>query len=339
MGKVKIAFVGTGSMGQLAHLVNYTAVDDCDVIAVADPRQKLAQKVARRYGVEKVYKDHKELLEKCDMDAVVAIQPFGNHINIVPDILKAKKHVFTEKPLAGSVEAGKKLVEMAKDNDVLYMVGYHKRSDPAMVYARKLIQEWKANKEYGRMRLVRITMPPGDWTGGAGKALTSEEPKPENINRKSERPYNEFINYYIHQINTLRFLFCEPYRLTFADKSGVLLVAESESGVCGTIEMAPYNNSIDWNETILVAFEKGYIQINLPSPLACQQAGHVTVMRDNGKEEPSLLQPTLPKVSAMRLQAENFLAAVRGDRPAPCDAEEALEDLKIAGDYISIYSR
>ncbi|MGI6705106.1 MAG: hypothetical protein ACOX6S_02185 [Clostridia bacterium] len=58
------------------------------------------------------------------------------------------------------------------------MVGYHKRSDPAMEYAHRLIQDWKSSGEYGKMKLVRITMPPGDWVGGAPKCITSNEAYP-----------------------------------------------------------------------------------------------------------------------------------------------------------------
>jgi len=32
----------------------------------------------------------------------------------------------------------------------------------------------------------------------------------------------------------------------------------------------------------------------------------------------------------MRQQAMNFITAVQGLRPAPCDSKEALEDLKLA---------
>ncbi|MFO7635776.1 MAG: gfo/Idh/MocA family oxidoreductase, partial [Clostridia bacterium] len=66
----------------------------------------------------------------------------------------------------------------------------------------------------------------------------------------------------------------------------------------------------------------------------CMQAGTVTVMRDNGKGIPTVTRPILPGLSAMRRQAANFLAAVRGDRPAPCTASEAAEDLRMARDYI-----
>ncbi len=279
------------------------------------------------------------------VDAIVAAQPYRHHINIIPEILKAGKPLLTEKPLALSVEAGEQLVQLADKMGVLYMVGNHKRSDPAIEYAKKLIDEWKETKEYGNLRYIRITMPPGDWIGGAGAALNSDEAYPEiqlesdatYFNKEMAQAYDSFVNYYIHQVNLLRFLLGEPYKVAFADKSGVLLVAESKSGICGIIEMAPYENTIDWQENALICFEKGYIKVDLPAPLACQQPGHITIMKDNGRDEPVVIQPSLPKIHAMQNQAMNFLAAIRGEKPAPCEAREALEDLKIARDYIKLY--
>ncbi|NQZ70248.1 MAG: gfo/Idh/MocA family oxidoreductase, partial [Lentisphaeria bacterium] len=39
---------------------------------------------------------------------------------------------------------------------------------------------------------------------------------------------------------------------------------------------------------------------------------------------------------AMSNQATNFINFVKGDAPAPCLAEEALEDLKVAREYIRL---
>ena len=33
---IKIGFVGAGFMGQLAHLVNFTDISNCEVVALAD---------------------------------------------------------------------------------------------------------------------------------------------------------------------------------------------------------------------------------------------------------------------------------------------------------------
>lgn len=64
------------------------------------------------------------------------------------------------------------------------------------------------------------------------------------------------------------------------------MAVESESGVCGIIEMA--STTMDWEESILVGFEKGYIRIELPPPLASQLAGTVSILRDNGKSAPEI---------------------------------------------------
>ncbi len=46
--------------------------------------------------------------------------------------------------------------------------------------------------------------------------------------------------------------------------------------------------------------------------------------------------PTLPWIHAMRQQAINFIRAVKGEIKPLCDAPEALEDLKVARQYIRL---
>ncbi|MBP1993739.1 Gfo/Idh/MocA family protein [Paenibacillus eucommiae] len=341
--KLKIGFVGSGGMGQMAHLSNYSVLkDECEIVALAEPRPQLAELVAARYGIEHVYADHEELLKHEGLDAIVAAQPYKRHSILIPDILRAGIPVFTEKPLTLSVDAGEKLASLGEELGVLHMVGYHKRSDLAMEYAQKLVQAWKQSGEFGKLNYVRVTMPPGDWISGADQPLGTDEPmipcewepRPQEFDEVNGNKYDIFVNYYIHQVNAIRFLLGEGYKVTYADRSGILLAGESASGVCVTLEMAPYSTTVEWHEGILVAFEHGFIKIELPAPLVRQVAGKVTVMRDNGKDAPTYTEPVMPSIAAMRNQARNFLAAVRGERPAPCAAMDALEDLKIARDYI-----
>ena len=341
--KLRIGFVGCGGMGQMAHLSNYVVLsDECEVVALAEPRPLLAQKVAARYGIPQVYRNHEELIAQGDVDAIIAAQPYRRHSLLIPDILRAGIPVFTEKPLTLTIEAGEKIVQLGEELGVLHMVGYHKRSDPAMEYAKGLVEQWKSSGEFGKLRYVRVTMPPGEWTNAADMPLgTSEqgeagelEPYSTEFDEMNGKKYDTFVNYYIHQVNAIRFLLNEVYRVTYADRSGVLLAGESGSGVCVTLEMAPYQTTLEWHESILVAFEKGFVKIDLPAPLVRQTAGRVVVMRDNGQDQPTYTKPVLPNVSAMRNQAKNFLAAVRGERQVTNTAREALEDLKIASDYI-----
>ena len=345
--KIKIGFVGVGSMGQCAHLKNYATLGDrCEVVALAELVEAQGQAVAARYGVPRVYPSHTEMLEKEALDGIVASQPFNRHGVLLPEILEAGVPVFTEKPLAASVEVGERIAAAVRGSGTWHMVGYHKRSDPATMRARAEIDRLQETGELGRMTYVRLLMPAGDWVaGGFDDLIRVDGPRPEmevdppagDMSAEVYGRYTGFVNYYIHQVNLLRHLLGEPYQVTYADPSGVLLAGQSDGGVACTIEMSPYQTSIDWQESALVCFEQGYIQIELPAPLASNRPGKVTIFRDpEGGDGPHTTVPQLPWIHAMRQQAINFIAAIRGEIEPLTQAAEALEDLRVARQYIRL---
>jgi len=346
MDKLRIGFVGVGSMGQCAHLRSYVTVPDCEVVAIAELREDLARKVAARYGVPRVYKTHEELLANEELDGIVASQPYHRHGVLVPELYKAGVPVFTEKPLARSVETGEKIVSALRESGARHLVGYNKRSDPATMRAKKEIDALKATGRLGPLRYVRILMPKGDWIAeGFSTIIGTDEkvpdlpcdPPPAGMDEDTRRKYDAFVNYYIHQVNLMRHLMGEQYGVSYADPSGILVVVHSKSGIAGTIEMSPYGTTVAWQEKALVAFEKGYVLLELPAPLALNRPGKVTIFRDpGGGAAPETIVPQLPWVDSMKQQAINFVNAIRGEETPLCEAEEALEDLKIAKDYLGM---
>jgi predicted dehydrogenase len=70
---LKIGFVGAGFMGQLAHIANYAELNKCRTVALAELRPGLRELVARRYGIDKTYATHAELLADSNVDRVVAV--------------------------------------------------------------------------------------------------------------------------------------------------------------------------------------------------------------------------------------------------------------------------
>ena len=349
--KVRLGFVGAGFMGQKAHLANYRDLvlegDDIELVAICDPRIELAKLVAERHGIGKAFTSHEEMMKNCEIDALVAIQFYGNHRHLIAQLAEYGKPIITEKPLSLSVKAGEELVEIEKKHGVMHMVGYHKRSDPATMYAKDLIETWKKTGEFGKMTYIRITMPPGDWVGGVQKMLVTDEPITANVNEplpaeftpEVGKQYDGFVNYYIHQINMMRHLMGGNYTMDYADASGKILAVKGPDGVCGVIEMSPYENTVDWQEAMLIGFEKGYIKVELPPPLAHLQAGRVSVMKDNDPATRGTFVPMMDCRHAMMQQAMNFLAAVRGERAPMCTSAEALEDLKSARDYIQLFNK
>ena len=238
--KIRIGFVGTGGMGQCAHLKNYATLPECEVVAIAELRPELARRVAAKYSIPRVYPDHTTMLAAEQLDGIVASQDFGLHGVLVPELLKAGVPLFTEKPLAGSVAAGETILEALAASGTWHMVGYHKRSDPATEYAKREIDRLKATGELGKLQYVRILMPAGDWaangftdlidTGESVPPVEREAPA-SDMDAKTFSEYTSFVNYYIHQVNLMRHLLGEAYEVRYADKTGVLLVVESAGGV------------------------------------------------------------------------------------------------------------
>ena len=112
---------------------------------------------------------------------------------------------------------------------------------------------------------------------------------------------------------------------------------KSESGIPGTIEMAPYRTTTDWQESALVAFREGYVKLDLPAPLAFNRPGRGEILKDAGDGgAPETTVAHLPSVDAMRQQAINFLKVCRAEIAPPCDAAEATEDLRVARDYFRL---
>ncbi len=346
--KLKIGFVGVGGMGQCAHLKNYAALPDlCEVVAAAELRPEMAQKVAQRYFIPKVYSTFEDMLKNEKLDGIVASQPFTRHGTLIPDLIKYGIPVFTEKPIAGTLEMGEKVVKAVAKSGTFHMVGYHKRSDPATMAAKVELDRLKKTGELGKMKYVRLVMPAGDWVaGGFFDLISSSEPAPamqwdpadSSLSKENYETYISFVNYYIHQVNLMRHLLGESYEVTHVDPSAVLLVGKSKTGIPCTIEMTPFQTSIDWQESALVCFEKGWVKIELPAPLTLNRAGRVTFFRDPGNGvTPQFIEPQMPWVHAMRQQAINFISAIKGEIKPLCQAEEAMEDLHVARQFLKHY--
>src|ERR671935_1163679 len=126
--KVRIGFIGAGFMGQLAHIRSYALLgEECELVALAEPRRRTAELVAARYGIGRVYRDHRELLESERLDGVVAVQRYTHHATLLPELYPRVRHLFTEKPLALGAEEADRLARLAAEHACVHMLGYQRR--------------------------------------------------------------------------------------------------------------------------------------------------------------------------------------------------------------------
>ena len=333
---------------------HYLSNSECEVVAIAEIRPKMRAAVAQRWNIPHSFDSHKELLAAhadgtCPLDGIVAIQPFGLHGQLVPELLSAGLPIITEKPVARSCEAADRIIEAeSKYPGSRAMVAYHKRSDPATAWVTSKMRELEKSGELGALRYVRVTMPPGDWiAGGFEKNIFTDDPDfsgqvewdspPAGFSEQQAKDHEAFVNYYIHQVNLLRLLFGEDYHATYADPSGVVLNVQSDSGIPGLLEMAPWTNTIEWQEAALICYDKGWIRLRLFAPLTTLRAGEVEMNIDSGTDStPMTLRPTMPHIGAMQQQAANFIDLIRGEKTDLCTAADAKKDIAIADSYIRL---
>ena len=330
-------------MGQLAHLRSYALLDDeCELVALAEPRPRTAELVATRFGIGRVYHDHRELLESEELDGLVAVQRYVHHAALLPELYPRVRHLFTEKPLAIGADQGDRLAALARESGCVHMLGYQRRSDPATQEAKRTVDAWKASGELGGLRYLRICFTDGDWTANARAALVDTGEEPPSF--PAEDPPAEVAgddvalwalataaDQLVHPLNLIRHFLDERYSLVFAHGSGRLLVFESESGVPATIEVTPYRLSVGYDEELLVAFERGYVRLRPAPSLALNRSGPLELYRDT---PPERIRPELPLIDPQRAQARDFLSVCRGESAPPTDAGEAAADLHLVRDIV-----
>ncbi|MCZ6678491.1 MAG: Gfo/Idh/MocA family oxidoreductase [Candidatus Poribacteria bacterium] len=347
--KVRLGIVGSGFMGQLAHIANYATIDDCELVALAEGRSETAQAIAQRYGIREVYPNHREMLEKAEIDGVVAVMGFHLYHTLVADILEAGKPTATEKPICLQSDSARKLVGLAEGKGLLYQVGYMKRHDPASKIVRKTVQNWKVSGEMGDMTYVRIAMPSGDWIYEHERPIDKGDAPATYDGQVSEtapawmgelgRQYIGFINFYIHQVNLLRYLIGEDYTVTYVDPRSRILVAISDSGVPCTLEMAPCGLRNRWEESYRICFDGGRIDLQLPAPMARQRAGDVAIYTGSGfgdGTEPQEIRPLIPQRWAFLEQARHFVHCLKTGSPTIAPASDAIKDLEVSEQYIRL---
>jgi len=137
---MKLGIVGFGFMGHCDANMMET-FDEIELVAVADTNPEQMKDAPA--GVE-TYNSIDEMLEKADIDVVMISTPNPSHLEMVEKSAKAKKHIICEKPAAMSLAEFDRMVEVAKENDVIFTVHQQRRWDKDYrvmkeVYDQKLV--------------------------------------------------------------------------------------------------------------------------------------------------------------------------------------------------------
>ncbi len=111
---LRVGFVGAGKNTRERHIPGFQKLSGIDFVAVANRTKESGERVAKEFGIRKVYADWRELVRAPDIDAVC----IGTWPNMHPEItvaaLEAGKHVLCEARMAMSAAAGRPMLEASR---------------------------------------------------------------------------------------------------------------------------------------------------------------------------------------------------------------------------------
>ena len=109
----KIGIIGCGQIAQ-QHFASYKDVAGAEIVICADINENAAKASAERFGVPNWTTDFREILAREDIDAVDVCLHNNFHMPATVAALEAGKHVYCEKPMAGSYRDAVTMLETAK---------------------------------------------------------------------------------------------------------------------------------------------------------------------------------------------------------------------------------
>lgn len=157
---VSFGIVGCGAIGAGIHLPVLTRMTRARVVAVADPSAEALRRAAAAGPVE-TFVDVEELLARDDIDAVVVCAPSDQHAELALAVVRARKHLYLEKPIATRLEDGERVDRAVERAGVTTAVGFNYRFHPDVQRLRDLL----AGGAIGSVRHVatRLWEPAPPW--------------------------------------------------------------------------------------------------------------------------------------------------------------------------------
>lgn len=350
---IRIGYVGGGFLAQNAHLGNFSSLPQGNLVALAERRPHLAEKVALHFGIDKVYPDHLSLARDPEIDAVAVSAEYAGQGEIAADLLRAGKHVFMEKPMAVSIQQAERILAAANEGNTRLMVGYMKRYDTGNRRIRDLIRQWQQDRGKGQLLYIRCHGFCGNWIAGldtSGLIRTDEsvEPSaaeellPDWLPEDGRRGYVGYLQQYTHQVNLLRFLLdaqsADDVLVTNVDLAAdgyTGLVTLQIKGVRCVIESAS-TKFHGWDENLHVFFEGGWIR-STPGLLFSRPSTNEIEVYESG-ENGGIHYPATPVNQSWnyRAEAEHFLQCLQTGTEFDSPGSDALIDVGI---FETIYQK
>jgi len=143
MKRINVGVLGYGFVQSTFHLPCYNEIPDAKVLAIGGRRKEMAEKIAKKFGIEKIYagKDFIEsLCSDPDIDVIDIGLPNFLHRKAAEIAAENGKHVICEKPLARNIDEAKAMTEAVEKYGVIGCYAENQVFIPQIIRAKEMIE-------------------------------------------------------------------------------------------------------------------------------------------------------------------------------------------------------
>ena len=360
VARLKVGMIGCGAIAQIQHLPHMRELsDEFEVAALCDLSPSLLASVGEEYRVppERRFLDYHDLVSS-DVDGVI-VCPSGSHAAPSIAAAQAGKHVLVEKPMCTTVAEAEAMVAAAEEANVILMIAYMKRHEPAYLYAQARVREMSDVRfvqvnhlhpnnslhvdEFKVHRFDDIPPEVREATDAERRRLVAEAlgfADPDRVPPIILRAFSSILGSMIHDIGNLHGLFGPPSRVLgteiWADGRGIsttLQYADDIRAVCTWVDLPEL---WDFKETLEVYGSRERVLVSFPTGFSRGLPSVVTLHGMDADRTPWRKELTWHD-NPFKLELQHFRACISSGTTPITDGRSAIQDIALVRDIVQAY--
>lgn len=321
--KVRLACVGLGRWARV-QARGAQRGDVIELVTCFSRDESKREAFREELGIPRSSATLQELLADDEVEGILLTTPNDTHLPLIEQIVAAGKPVYTDKPIAHTLDDALAIAAAVRESGVVFAVGHSSRR----LSGHRVMRTWLEDGTLGQVSLAEanfsnergLELNPGTWRYYSSKS-----------------PGGAFIQLGVHHADTLQYLLgpvkavqaCARRLYTQAEvPDAVMAILEFESGSLGYL-------GTGWASPGIYSMTLQGTKANLLYDLdfthwdAAHEVDDYSTLLSQTYGESKRNEVVLPRTDMFREQLEEFALAIRGQATVEVGAEEAVRALAV----------
>ena len=324
-GRMPVGLVGAGGVGRM-HVERALRSDAVEIVAIADPTDA-GRAFAGQVNIP-WFADHRSMLEKARLRAVIVATPNATHVAVGLDCIARGLAVLVEKPIADTVEQAQRLCDAAAAARVPLLVGHQRRHSAIVRRARALLQAGVLGRPVSAT-VMCVWLKPDAYYDMAWRREPGGGPVLINLIHDID-----LLRHFLGEITCVQAVTSSRVR-GFAVEDTAAVLLQFANGALGTVSVSD-TVVAPWNYDLAAGEAAHYPRQDIDSHYLCGTEGSLTLPRlevwryrgARGWHEPLTVERSaVHQLDPYAEQLRHLRAVVEGREEPVCPGTDGLQTL------------